>query len=54
MRERKGERERGKGGGGRGGKGKAHTESTERRLCPLNPNNPLARAGTGKMVRTRS
>lgn len=50
MRERKGERER----GGRGGKGKAHTESTERRLCPLNPNNPLARAGTGKMVRTRS
>lgn len=50
MNERKGERER---EAGRGREGEAHTESTERRLC-LNPNNPLARAGTGKIVRTRS
>lgn len=52
MRERKRGREESRGAGSGGMEGETH--STERKLRPLNPNNPFARTDAGKMVRTQS
>jgi len=53
MRERKGGKE-GKREKERGRGRETQRERAERRLCPLNPDNPPARTDAGKMVRTRS